>query len=392
MKIGILGNMNNSYFSLARYLRDAGFDCDVLIYCNEDSHFDPSCDSYSTAYKAYCKKLSWGDPADFLRQDFSIVRNDLEPYDFIIGNGPAPAYLLRIGRRLDIFMPYGYDLYSLSAFKLVHPKRMRAYWTLRSFQREGIRKSDHILFDKANAEFEKIFEDLGVIGSRIVAPHPVLYYKEYESRRPVLADWFQQLLEIRANTDLIFVQHGRQIWKKSVDKWSYKANDYLIKGYAKFLSGNPEKSSKLFLFEYGSDVDESKKLIAQLGIDSYVQWVPKAPRTEFMEVIGLADLVVGELHHSWCTYGVILEALYLGKPIMHKRHDADYVDVYPELYPNFYADSVASVCEGLKLISSAVTDLPGIGAKGKEWFLKYCVDFPIDIITTLINEKAAGRA
>ena len=48
MKIGIIGNMNNSYFSLARYLRDEGYDCELLIFTDEPEHFDPSCDTTST--------------------------------------------------------------------------------------------------------------------------------------------------------------------------------------------------------------------------------------------------------------------------------------------------------------------------------------------------------
>ena len=38
LSIGLLGNMNNNHFSLGRYLRDAGYDCQLLLFKNEQEH------------------------------------------------------------------------------------------------------------------------------------------------------------------------------------------------------------------------------------------------------------------------------------------------------------------------------------------------------------------
>ena len=45
IKIGFLGNNNNNNFAIARYMRDRGFDCDLLIFDHEVNHFHPSCDT-----------------------------------------------------------------------------------------------------------------------------------------------------------------------------------------------------------------------------------------------------------------------------------------------------------------------------------------------------------
>ncbi len=50
MKIGVIGNMNNMYFSLTRYLLDEGFDCEQLIFDYEAEHFHPSYDSYENGF------------------------------------------------------------------------------------------------------------------------------------------------------------------------------------------------------------------------------------------------------------------------------------------------------------------------------------------------------
>jgi glycosyltransferase involved in cell wall biosynthesis len=392
MKIGIIGNMNNAYFSLCRYLRDAGYDCHLLIYKNEPDHFDPSCDTISSDYQHYVKKVKWGEPADFLSESFAEVENDVRDFDFLIGNGPAPAYMTRIGRQLDVFVPYGYDLYALPFIRLVHPLRFAAYAIIARYQRTGIRNSSYIFFDRTNKEFEKIFDKLGYKGNRIISCLPMIYHKEYEQlsneHLPIAGI---DAAKLRRETDLLIVQHARQIWKHLPDRWSHKGNDELIKGYAKFLELNNGIQSRLVLFEYGTDVDETKQLIEQLGISASVVWLKKMPRKELMKILALADLVIGELHHSWLTYGVILEALCLGKPVMHHRRDEEYIHDYPELYPMLNANSASTVLDGLTKIVADRNEIISDGLKGKEWFRKFCVNRPVETIVQLIKEKQAIR-
>ena len=51
------------------------------------------------------------------------------------------------------------------------------------------------------------------------------------------------------------------------------SNDIAIKGFAKFLK-NQKRYHKpcLVLFEYGLDIEYSKKLIKELNIQDYVVW------------------------------------------------------------------------------------------------------------------------
>jgi hypothetical protein len=176
MKIGILGNMNNMYFSLARFLADEGYDCELMLYDYEPSHFHPSADTFRTHLNFRIKQLKWGDPAHFFRNT-ELVEKDLKDYTFLIGNGTAPAFLHRAGRVLDLFVPYGDDLYALPFPRLVHPLRQMAYLALAWHQRKGIQQCPYILFDKANPEFEKVFRKLNFKGSRLVIPPPLFYYK-----------------------------------------------------------------------------------------------------------------------------------------------------------------------------------------------------------------------
>lgn len=390
MKIGIIGNMNNSYFSLTRYLRDEGYDCELLILNDEPSHFDPACDTFSDDYTTYCKYVNWGAPCDFIKHDFDLIKRDLAPYHVLIGNGPAPAYAAKIGRKLDVFIPYGYDIYSLPFFRLVYPHNLLAYAVVRHYQKKGIRQCSYILFDRTNKAFEKQLQKLNYPGQRIISPAPMVYHKDYEggwqektANDPLLV----QLKKLRKENEILLVQHARQLWKNSADKWSYKGNHLLIEGYAQFVKDHPLLKIKLVLFEYGNDVGETKKLIDKLGIEKNIVWMPKMARNKLMAVLAVSDMVIGELHHSWLTYGVALEALCMGKPFMHKRIDEEFSGDYPELYPMLYAASAQAVYTGLVRAVKDKDGLKAIGNKGREWFLTYCVNLPVSSIKTIIDKK-----
>jgi hypothetical protein len=285
-------------------------------------------------------------------------------------------------------MPYGYDLYSLPFYRLVHPFRIPAYLKTAYYQKKGIREAGYILFDRTNKKFESIFKKLHYEGHRIVCSIPMIYHKEYEntSLNGGIVNGFD-LDKIRRENDLVLIQHVRQIWKTASDYWSDKGNNELIEGYSKFLQAYPGLNSKLILFEYGTDVDATKKLIQRIGIKDHIIWMPKMSRKKLMKVVAIADLVVGELHHSWISYGVVLEALSIGKPIMHYRQDEEYLDDYPVLYPMLNANSASTVLKGLKHLADNKLEVSSIGEKGKAWFLEYCVNRTISNIVSIINKK-----
>ena len=224
-------------------------------------------------------------------------------------------------------------------------------------------------------------------------PPPLFYYREYQENGPGHNNPFaQQLSDLRRQNDLLVVQHIRQLWKTGGDQWNLKGNDQLIRGYALFLQQHPDYKSQLVLFEYGTDVDETKKLIAELGISHAVTWLPKMQRKYLVDFIRSSDVVVGELFHSWNSYCVVAETLAFGKVLLHKRTDADFRDVYEKLYPMIHASSAASVAEGLLRVASDKNSMERMGQEGKAWFLEYCVQKPLGVIRELIQRKEALHA
>lgn len=396
MKIAVIGNMNNMYFSLTRHLIDRGFECTQFIFDNEPSHFHPSCDTYEHDYQTYCKQLTWGSPANFLKQDFKQVEADLKGFDFLIGNGSAPAFVNRIGRKLDIFIPYGEDLYAFPFFKLVHPIRMLPYLQTAYYQRKGIREAPYIMFDTSSSKIEKLFKKLKYPGKRIISPLPLLYHTDYDEANLNVSKnanpFYCQIKDIRESNDFVVLQHIRQVWKKTRDKWGIKGNDKLIHGFAIFIKLHPEVRSKLILLEYGSHILHTKQLIEKLQIQKHVVWFPIMPRKYIMHFISCSDVVVGELFHSWLTYCAVMECLCLGKPIIHKRIDKQFNKDYSELYPMLFADSSDTVFESLKKAINDKEEIRQVGLNGKKWFLKYCIHKPLTEIISIITEKKFSLA
>ena len=113
MKVGCIGNTNNMLFAVTRCLRDAGVDVTLLLQNNELWQFHPSLDTFDFSYRSYTSTLPWGDTESFHHADGQHLRRDLERFDFLIGINTAPAFCYKAGRRLDLFIPHGNDLYKL---------------------------------------------------------------------------------------------------------------------------------------------------------------------------------------------------------------------------------------------------------------------------------------
>ena len=177
---------------------------------------------------------------------------------------------------------------------------------------------------------------------------------------------------IRKSSDFIVFHHCRHLWKNKspIDN---KGNDKLLRGFQKFTQNKKNINARLILFEYGDDVDESKKLIKELGIENSVKWFPVTYRKDIMIGINLCDLGVAALGESWITYSVVCEFMCMSKPIMMYREDELYKDSYDYLYPIMNSSNANDVASGMKKIYENKQLSLAMGQRCKEWFDKYIV-------------------
>lgn len=393
MKIACLGNMNNSMFAIQRYLLDNGHDANLILFGDED-HFKPEADTFDiTSYLNKIKYVEWL-KKDLLSFDKQEVKSELKKYDFVIASGNIMSYLNACNIIVDLFIPYGSDLYELP-FPRKESSESSYYKMLEeveiSKQRKSIETSAAILWDYTNDDFEKIFDKLKLKGKRIKLPSPFIYVGEFNEMNfdhlKKMSVFSKRMEDIRKNFDLIIFNHSRQCWKNPPDQWSYKGNDVILKAYSKFKRTSSLKSC-LILFEYGPDVEHTKMLANELGIQEHIIWMPLMPRKEILTIINFADVGLGEIgHYSWFSYGAIYEFLSMKKPVIHFRNDKLYKDHYNTMYPMFSAKNEQELIDHLSEYEKNPTYFKEVGVNAYNWFKENAINKPIKAILDQIAES-----
>jgi glycosyltransferase involved in cell wall biosynthesis len=400
MKLAVIDNTCNNGYVLMRYLNDLGYDTDLLMLNKGTGHADPGNDTYQFEYFDKIKILTWGRKG-LLRLGKKEIHAVLDKYDFVIGADYSPAIVSRINRKLDIFLPHGTDLFNYPFIKLSlnrFSKRNLGEWILASWQRRGIRKfTKYFWFELTNEENESYirrFSSASFI--RIYDTNPQVYFPQYTecniSAYSLLSENVRKIKKLREDGCVIIFHHCQQLWRNPQHSLFNKGNDKLIKGFARFVKSNPEFKMKLVMVERGSDMEASKQLIQELGVENAVLWLPQMPRKEIMSCLYVSDIGVGELGHSWYTYSVVTEFMVTGKPIIHKCDQEYYKKVHDETYPMFSAsteDDIYSLFEEYRQYPQKFVE---IGLKAQEWWSTKIEKKFLSAITDLIKQKTGSHS
>jgi hypothetical protein len=412
-KIALLGNMNNNMFCLARYLRDLGYEADLfLIETSIIDHFKPINDSYENNFTEFVFETKWFENRK--KERVKEVKKTLEKYDLVIGSGYAPALLNEINKPLDIFYPYGSDLYDIpkihlqcSVFKksifgisnkvetLFYRIPSRINKPFRKYldrylnnannlyistqQYFGIKNTRLVVLPQTNTQFEKAFSKIETKAKRMYASLPFIYFpmykKNYFEKAVQNSRYYKEFKTIRNTHKLVVFHHARQQWKTSPDQFSWKGNDVLIRGFADFIHSNVQPSACIIMLEYGCDVLESKILIKQLGIEANVFWLPVMARKELMIGLAISDIGCSEFSVSWAVGGTIFETLCLGIPLFHFMDKNLYKT--ESIFPHVNIKNSEDITFHLKKFTSNPEEYKVLGEEGREWFIKNAVESPL---------------
>jgi glycosyltransferase involved in cell wall biosynthesis len=176
---------------------------------------------------------------------------------------------------------------------------------------------------------------------------------------------------------LIFLP-SRQLWKSRPHKFSNKGTDILVRGFADFVKNASGADPCLVMLEYGLDVDATKRLVGELGIEDHVRWLPMLPRRDIMACLTYCDVVGTHFGHGFFMSGVTFEALSMAKPIMGRRDNdnmnAEFAEDYPELYPIMNVNSSEGVTAALGDFLDRPDHYAEMGKRGREWYLTEVVE------------------
>lgn len=381
---------------MARYLRDRGVDAEVLLFDCEQEHFHPSCDTYSLNFMQYVRQLEWGHPSRLSSTASAKTRRDLERYDVLIGCGSAPAYLHKARMALDIFVPYGDDLWALTFYPRVlpFPKRVRLFFAPVYHQRRGIGLSKVIHMAKCIV-YEGQIRKYHAGAERWFEGFPMVYAPEYSLKNlPMMmhkTHWGSEFQKLRSESDLMLFSAVRHVWKTKPSDPNGKGTDKLLRGLGLFLKRKKDIRVKLISFEYGRDVLASKALIAELGIQDSVAWFPKMYRKDLMAGLLMSDIACAEVEKSVNASGAIYEALVAEKPLLMHRIDADYASDNGDIYPVMNANDPESIAARLEGYVTDSERFKEMGRQGREWYEKEVVEKSLTKYLDYIQSKIHGK-
>jgi hypothetical protein len=376
--------MNNILLSMTRFLRDRGIDAELFLFDDEAPHFHPSADSFDLSYQSYTTQLAWGDSLQIAKVRGADIARTFARFDRIIGCGTAPAYLHKAARALDLFVPYGGDVFelpfrpqSLSRLKL----RASAEAIIR--QRRGIVAAKAVVVDGSLA-YERALDRLNVRSERIRLalpfPHTLTYAPSTIGAHYAQSHWYGALHALRQRSDVMVFHHARHIWGDAYGPAQAKGNDKLIHGFKRAQVARPDVKYTLVMCEYGPEVARSRALVRSLGLEQSVLWLPQTVRKELMVGLSLADIGCGEFSVSWLSGGTIYETLASGKPLLHYRDDALYARDFPDLYPLMNANTAEQIAAHLVAYADRPDAHRAMGEAGRRWHQTHAIEQPIDAI------------
>lgn len=171
------------------------------------------------------------------------------------------------------------------------------------------------------------------------------------------------------NTDFIVFHPARQHWDERRHPDWEKGNDFFIKGLAKFIDEINPRASAVFV-EWGSKVNESKKLIEDLGISSRVKWIKPIPNIKMIKYIKAADILADQFYLG--AFGsTIPKALLHGIPSLIYINEDLHKWCFNETPPVMNVQTPEEIFIAMKKLYESSEFRKKVIQKGSEWYIKY---------------------
>lgn len=128
-----------------------------------------------------------------------------------------------------------------------------------------------------------------------------------------------------------------------------KGNDKLIKGLAQYYAIN--NNIEIHFVEKGEDVDDAKRLCAQLGLNDVITWHKEMKFTELLKIYRSADVCFDQIGEHWIG-AIGFYALWLGKPLIANDRRAVDADLWADDSPILSASTPEEINLHLQQLNS----------------------------------------
>lgn len=357
MKVGFLGNVNNYPFLIARYFREMGHEVVFFVTAPpEDKLHRP--EHFVTPepypYPEWIREvqlprpltLTYAYPKWFLKNILktlntcdAVVLNDFGHGIKPLLRRDIPSVSIFSGSDLDVLAnPAMLDHLAGEGNPIARAFRKWLIHDTMERHRQGIREATMISYfpEGLIPEGDKLIRE--IFGNKAVTrfPHchiPIegLPYHPYpENEVPVLFNL------------------TRFLWKEPLPPgygpWENKRNDLMIKGLSRYYR-ETGKPFNLHLVEKGAQIQETKDLIEELGIASFVTWHKEMSHKAIFEFYYKADLVFEQLGNHILTGG--LYPMLVGRPVIGNGRPEIFEKIHGEKSPVCQASSEEEVFQWL---------------------------------------------
>lgn len=342
MRIGFFGNIANNAYGFARCLRRLGHDAELVV---EDGGLDgflmnrPFWEDVEVECATYEEGLAheskW-QPSAFVRRvrhddaldaryagRWNAVPEVQALYKAAFGIELAPDRALVLAQRMGywpmLLAMKSYDVVQLSgAAMLLAPFSPKPYVVfptggdlfITPFQesmlgllcRAAYKGADHVLLCETN--YPRYLERIEATRLRSFSPlmMDTVAYSPGDSE-PLRAKW-----RAAVGGERFAVGVCRQAWE-------WKGNDRSLRGFAAFSRTPAGARWRLVLLAWGPDVEKSKALVRELGIEKLVVWEPLCSKPTLRMRQQAAHIVVDQFVME--GYGTsVLESMAAGRPVL----------------------------------------------------------------------------
>lgn len=386
MRVAFCGNVANNFYQIAKALRRFE-DIDAHLYLEpHELQNSPESDDPDIVvdYPSWVHRLPTATLREKLFPRRSAFVRDLEGYDLVVASGAAAA-LANDTTTPVAFYATGHDL-TVTPFALEYawsqPRATAALKALRFsvLQRRGIERCRD-LWVAPYEPFLHALRRLGISETRVARTYfPLIIDPARFGRPPELPHELPGVSEIRERFDFT-VFHPSRLMIRASEKvrlaGQWKANDILIRAFAKFVEKAGTKRIGLVLLDRQHpswapswDVREARRLVRSLGIEENVLWL-KGPhdfgftRAELVSLYFTCDVVADDFGAGWFG-SVVLEGLTAGRPVLSYVDERAMKRMYP-WHPILSSNEVTGNAELLLRLYRDVAFRRDVGERGRRW-------------------------
>lgn len=170
-----------------------------------------------------------------------------------------------------------------------------------------------------------------------------------------------------AGQPVTFVTPSRQHWVDG-DPGMAKGNDRVFAAL-KLLKQRGYRCA-LRAIAWGNDLDASRRLVAELGIEDMVEWLPTMKKQEVWLECTRAHAVIDQFVIP-AFGGITFEAMMLGCRVITRVDEKRAAEFFGETPPLCNCETAEQIADWMARIADDPADAAGIGRRTQEWMQRY---------------------